>query len=177
MRYSVVVLLSIFLIFKLVSGCSRLYRSCLLVLDGVNVAETPSVLVEMEALNVQVGLSVSLHDLREFATVRLIVREASLRGHFILLSSSSTTEEATQYLEGLPRPRLTSSIPFNLDLSPDHITQIPRLIKERIGETPSLGRIIYLNSFGAEAKEKALAAVQSYQASGFKFVPLPECVV
>lgn len=163
-----------------VGCCSKQVKSNLLVLDGVNVGETPSLLVEIEAMNVPVVLAVSILDLREFPTVRLIAKEAILRGHFVILSTNEnvTNEinaEWSDYLGGANLKYTTRSLQYSLDLSPDHVNVIPQLIREKITETPSIGRIIYLNSFVAGAKGKALSAIQSYQSAGFKFISLPEC--
>ena len=79
-----------------VLGCSKQMKSSLLVLDGVNVGETPSLLIEMEALNVPVALAVSMQDLRAFSTVRLIAREAALRGHHVVLSSDESGNSSNE---------------------------------------------------------------------------------
>lgn len=162
-------------------GCSKQVKSNLLVLDGVNVGETPSLLVEMEAMNVPVVLAVSISDLREFPTVRLIAREAIFRGHDVILSANEKTTneikaEWSDYLGGVNLKYTTRSLQYSLDLSPDHVNAIPQLIREKITETPSIGRIIYLNSFVVGAKGKALSAIQSYQSAGFKFISLTECL-
>ena len=166
-----------------VLGCSKQMKSSLLVLDGVNVGETPSLLIEMEALNVPVALAVSMQDLRAFSTVRLIAREAALRGHHVVLSSDESgnasnevKKEWSDHLGGIPLKYTTKSLDYNLDLSPDHITAIPQLVKDRITETPSIGRIIYLNSFVPNAKEKAIIVVKSYQSFGFQFISLVDCL-
>ena len=148
-------------------------------------SETPSLLVEIEALGVPVVLAVSLQDLKEFPTVRLIAKEAILRGHEVILSTESpalTKENKREWGDLMgdspssgTLKYTTKSMEYTLDLSPDHITVIPQLVKERITETPSLGRIIYLNSFVAGAKPKALSAIQTYQQAGFKFVTLSDC--
>lgn len=165
---------------KNVFGCSKQVKANLLVLDGVNVAETPSLLVEIEALNVPVTLAVSLQDLRDFPTVRLIAREAAMRGHDVILSTGEATgdvkREWAELLDGYKLKYTTKSVEYTLDLSPDHINVIPQLVKERIAETPSLGRVIYLNSFVMGAKGKALSAIQTYQAAGFQFVTLSACL-
>lgn len=170
-----------FCVLNYVNCCSKQVKSNLLVLDGVNVAETPSLLVELEALRVTVALAVSMDDLRAFPTVRLISREAALRGHHVILSTPAsvdgeTRREWNEYLGGIGLKYTTTSLQYTLDLSPDHITAIPQLIQEKIAETPSIGRIIYLNSFVAGAKGKALSAIQSYQSAGFQFISLPECL-
>lgn len=164
-----------------VDGCSKQVKSNLLVLDGVNVGETPSLLVEIEAMNVPVVLAVSMADLREFPTVRLIAREAILRGHDVILSTNENiTDEIkaewSDYLGGVNLKYTTKSLRYSLDLSPDHVNVVVQLIREKITETPSIGRIIYLNSFVVGAKVKALSAIQSYQSAGFKFISLPECL-
>lgn len=164
-----------------VDGCSKQVKSNLLVLDGVNVSETPSLLIELEAMKVPVVLAVSMADLKEFPTVRLIAREAVLRGHDVILSTTEdyTSEiktEWSQYLGGVNLKYTTRSLQYSLDLSPGHINAIPQLIREKINETPSIGRVIYLNSFVMGAKGKALSAIQSYQSAGFKFISLPECL-
>ena len=84
--------------------------------------------------------------------------------------------EWSEYLGGASLKYTTKSIQYSLDLSPDHVNAIPQLIHEKIHETPSIGRIIYLNSFAAGAKGKALSAVQTYQTAGFVFISLPECL-
>lgn len=178
------ILLVLFLVtifFFSVDGCSKQVKSNLLVLDGVSVSDTPSLLIELEAMNVPVVLAVSMADLRAFPTVRLIAREANLRGHDVILSSTEdytneTKMEWGEYLGGLGLKYTTRSLQYSLDLSPDHVNAIPQLIRDKINETPSIGRIIYLNSFVVGAKGKALSAVQSYQAAGFKFISLPECL-
>ena len=159
---------SIFSFFALnyVDCCSKQVKSNLLVLDGVSVP---------------VVLSVSMADLRAFPTVRLIAREAALRGHHVILSSPVSVDgeirrEWSEYLGGIGLKYTTASLEYTLDLSPDHITAIPQLIQEKIGETPSIGRIIYLNSFVIGAKVKALSAIQAYQSAGFQFIALPECI-
>ena len=168
--------------FSLVSGCSQQPKSNLLILDGINVSETPSLLVEVEALGVPVVLAVSLQDLKDFPTVRLIAKEAMMRGHEVILSTDTpvitkdTKREWLELLDGFNLKYTTKSLEYTLDLSPDHITVIPQLVKERIAETPSLGRTIYLNSFVVGAKPKALSAIQSYQQAGFKFTTISDCL-
>lgn len=182
MRLCLCLISGLLFVVSVVSACNRQFRSCLLVLDGVSVSETPSLLVEMEALRVPVALSVSLQDLRDFVSVRLIVSEAVHRGHFILLASpdhvisQEVKAEFSVHVGGYALQRTSASVPYNLDLSPDHITAVPQLIQDRVSETPSIGRIIYLNSFVANAKDKAISAVRSYQNSGFQFISLPECL-
>lgn len=173
--------LLIFAFVAFVNGCSKQVKSNLLVLDGVNVGETPSLLVELEAMNVPVVLAVSMTDLRAFPTVRLIAREAALRGHHVILSTteeynSDTKKEWSEYLGGINLKYSTRNLEYTLDLSPDHVTAIPQLIQEKIAETLSIGRIIYLNSFTVGAKGKALSAIQAYQTAGFQFISLPECI-
>ena len=167
----------------LVFGCSRLSKSSLLVLDGVNVAETPSLLMEIEALKVPVTIAVSIQDLRDFPTVRLVAKEAVMRGHHVILSSADSPipsaeikKEWAEYLGGVNLKYTSKSIEYTLDLSPDHLTAIPQLVKEKITETPSLGRVIYLNSFVPNAKEKAVSAIRTYQNAGFQFISLPDCL-
>lgn len=160
--------------------CSQKQKSNLLVLDGINVAETPSILVELEALDVPVVLAVSIQDLKNFPTVRLIAREAFVRGHDVILSTDApliSAENKKEWRDLMDDDVIytTKSMEYTLDLSPDHITLIPQLVKERIAETPSIGRIIYLNSFVVGAKPKVLSAIQAYQQSGFKFVTISEC--
>ena len=164
-----------------ISGCSQQQKSNLLVLDGINVSETPSLLVEIEALGVPVILAVSLQDLKDFPTVRLIAREALLRGHEVILSTNTPvlTKETKREWNELIGDNLkytTKSMEYTLDLSPDHVTVIPQLVRDRIAETPSLGRNIYLNSFVTGAKPKALSAIQAYQQAGFKFITLSDCL-
>lgn len=176
----------LFILFATISvtlGCNnKQLKSNLLVLDGINVSETPSILVEIEALNVPVVLAVSMADLKAFSTVRLIAREAALRGHLVILSgneqsiSGETKRDWSDALNGVPLKYTTKSIEYTLDLSPDHLTAIPQLITEKINETPSLGRVIYLNSFGVGVKGKVMSAVQAYQAAGFQFVSLTDCI-
>lgn len=172
----------IVLLLNFLSACSQQPKSNLLILDGINVSETPSLLIEIEALGVPVVLAVSIQDLKEFPTVRLIAREALIRGHEVILSTDAPgpipKETKKDWLELLDNQLkyTTRSIQYTLDLSPDHITVIPQLVKERIDETPSLGRTIYLNSFVLGAKPKALSAIQTYQKFGFKFVTLADCL-
>lgn len=169
-------------LFTEISACSQQPKSNLLILDGINVSETPSLLVEIEALGVPVVLAVSLQDLKDFPTVRLIAKEALMRGHEVILSTDipgpipkETKKDWAELLDSQLK-YTTRSMQYTLDLSPDHITVIPQLVKERIDETPSLGRMIYLNSFVAGAKPKALSAIQTYQQSGFKFLTLSDCL-
>ena len=181
MHFIFVLFLTVLKLTISVDGCSKQVKSNLLVLDGVNVGETPSLLVEIEAMNVPVVLAVSMADLREFPTVRLIAREAILRGHDVILSTNENiTDEIkaewSDYLGGVNLKYTTRSLQYSLDLSPDHVNAIAQLIREKITETPSIGRIIYLNSFVVGAKVKALSAIQSYQSAGFKFISLPECL-
>jgi len=181
MHFIFVLFLTVLKLTISVDGCSKQVKSNLLVLDGVNVGETPSLLVEIEAMNVPVVLAVSMADLREFPTVRLIAREAILRGHDVILSTNENiTDEIkaewSDYLGGVNLKYTTKSLRYSLDLSPDHVNVVVQLIREKITETPSIGRIIYLNSFVVGAKVKALSAIQSYQSAGFKFISLPECL-
>lgn len=176
-------------LFMLGEACDRKLKSNLLVLDGINVAETPAVLVELEAMRVRAVVAVSMNDLREFGAVRMIAKEASLRGHELILSgkdnddddedlSISLRKEWDDLLNGFggPLKYTTAGLKYSLDLSPDHVTSVPQLVKDQIRETPSIGRIIYLNSFTKEAKSKAVSAIQAYQAANFKFVTLQECL-
>ena len=161
--------------------CCKQVKSNLLVLDGVNVGETPSLLVEIEAMNAPVVLAVSLQDLKDFPTVRLIAKEAAMRGHDVILSTngeitSEIKKEWAELLEGYKLRYSTKSLEYTLDLSPDHINAIPQLIKDRIIETPSIGRIIYLDSFVPGAKAKVISAIQSYQTAGFKFLTISDCL-
>lgn len=179
----ILIIVSVLLVNYLCNGCSQQPKSNLLILDGINVSETPSLLVEIEALGVPVVLAVSMQDLKDFPTVRLIAREALMRGHEVILSTDAPgpiSKEAKKDWAELLDTQLkytTKSMQYTLDLSPDHITVIPQLVKERIDETPSLGRTIYLNSFVVGAKPKALSAIQTYKHFGFKFVTLSDCLL
>lgn len=182
MNISLYSILSVILISSVVFGCKGL-KSNLLVLDGINVAETPGLLADIEALNVPVVLAVSMLDLKAFSNVRLIAREAALRGNYVVLSTNDPgmmngeiKREWSELMSGVPLKYSTKSFEYTLDLSPDHITAVLQLVAEKIIETPSLGRVIYLNSFGAGVRGKALSVIQAYQANGFQFVSLPDCL-
>ena len=163
-------------------GMQSTTETNLLILDGINVSETPSLLVEVEALGVPVVLAVSLQDLKDFPTVRLIAKgshDAWPRSdpfHRYPCHNKGHQREWLELLDGSNLKYTTKSLEYTLDLSPDHITVIPQLVKERIAETPSLGRTIYLNSFVVGAKPKALSAIQSYQQAGFKFTTISDCL-
>lgn len=184
------------LVSQQVSACPRQKQSCAVILDGINVQSTPNLLVELESLNISVLLAVSMNDLLVFDTVRMIAREAVWRGHVIALSSLSgyeegdwdaiekewlaaTGSELKYVLPSVAADKSSSShevIKFNLDLTPDYITNVPQFVHEQVKLTPNLGRIIYANSFSPGINAKVIDTIQAYQYEKFNFVKIDSCV-
>lgn len=176
-----------------VLACSKQKQACAVVMDGINLQSTPALLVELESLNISVTLAVSMNDLLAFEAVRMIAREAVWRGHTIALSSLSGFEadwpaikrewlEATGSELKYSLPGIASkasgleSVNFNLDLTPDYVTNVPQLVHEQLKVTPQTGRIVYANSFVPGINAKVMDAIQAYQYEKFTFLKLDSCI-
>ena len=178
-----------------VSACTKQKQTCSIVLDGISVQSTPGLLVELEAHQIPVTLAVSLADLKAFEEVRLIAREASWRGHTLALAwpfnDPSATIDWTQIskdwyeatgsdikyvLPSVPKNASHHPINYNLDLTPDYVTNVPQLVLEQLKMTPTTGRLIYGNSFAPGMSHKILDAVSAYRSSSFSFIPIDKCI-
>ncbi len=184
------------LFLSLVRACPKQKQSCTVVLDGINTISTPALLVELESMSISVTLAVSWNDLMTFEAVRMIAREAVWRGHVIALASLSGFEtdwdvidrEWSQATGSQLRYLLPSAIAsnnknssletihFNLDLTPDYLTNVPQLVHEQLKLTPQSGRIIYGNSFAPGINSKVLDAIQAYQYEKFTFLKIDLCM-
>lgn len=186
-------LILLFLFLSMVSACTKQKQACSIVLDGISVQSTPSLLVELEAYQIPITLAVSLADLKAFEEVRLIAKEASWRGHTLALAWSDPTIPAdwTQIdrdwyaatgtnikyvLPSVPQNASHQKVNYNLDLTPDYVTNVPQLILEQHKMTPTIGRIIYGNSFAPGMPHKILDAVSAYRSVSFTFTTLDMCI-
>jgi hypothetical protein len=175
-------------------ACPKQKQACTVVLDGINLHSTPALLVDLESFNISATLAVSMTDLMAFESVRMIAREAVWRGHVIALSSlngleadwgriggewQEATGSALKYLlPGIAHNKNGSYevITYNLDLTPDYVSNVPQLVHEQLKLTPQTGRIIYANSFVPGINDKVMDAIQAYQYEKFSFIKIDSCL-